>query len=210
MIEYARQYGDRLLTYSIDHLAMVFLALLLALVFVVPVLILTYRFPRLRPASVTLASILYVIPSYALFALLIPLTGLGKTTAIIGLAIYCQYVLLRNSLTGLAEVGPATREAAMVMGMTRCQVLWKIDLPMAYPSILAGLKLALTSAIGIATVAATINAGGLGELLFQGLRTQNAGIMMWGIVLAIVLCLLLSALIDTVERGLNHRFRKDM
>lgn len=210
MIDYALTHGDRLLDYSVEHLVMIFWAMLLALLLALPIIAIAYRFPMTKNMMGILTSSLYAIPSFALFALLIPISGLGRSTAIIGLAIYAQFFLVSNALTGLEEVDSSMREAALAMGMTRGQILYRVDLPLAYPSFLAGLKLALTSSTGIGTVAAAINAGGLGELLFLGLRSQNAGIMMWGIVLAILLCLLLSAGIDGVEKLINRRFPQEL
>ena len=131
----------------------------------------------------------YAIPSLALFAILIPATGLGKTTAIIVLILYNQYVLLRNFLAGLRGVDPAMLEAAAGMGMTTLQVLYKIRLPLSLNPLFAGLRLAAVSTIGIATIAATINAGGLGGILFDGLRSMNMYKIMWGALLSACLAI---------------------
>ena len=132
---------------------------------------------------------IYAIPSLALFAILIPATGLGKTTAIIVLILYNQYVLLRNFLAGLRGVDPAMLEAAAGMGMTTLQMLYKIRLPLSLNPLFAGLRLAAVSTIGIATIAATINAGGLGSILFDGLRSMNMYKIMWGALLSACLAI---------------------
>lgn len=106
-------------------------------------------------------SLLYSVPSFAFFALLLPISGLGMRTAIIVLTIYCEYVLLRTFITGIQEIDPALIEVAKGMGMTRKQVFFKVQLPLATPAIFSGLQVALASTMGIATIAATINAGGL-------------------------------------------------
>ena len=128
-------------------------------------------------------------PSLALFAILIPATGLGTTTAIIVLILYNQYVLLRNFLAGLRGVDPAVLEAAAGMGMSTLQVLYKIRLPLSLNPLFAGLRLAAVSTIGIATIAATINAGGLGSILFDGLRSMNMYKIMWGALLSACLAI---------------------
>lgn len=138
---------------------------------------------------VNLFSVIYAIPSLALFAILIPATGLGKTTAIIVLILYNQYVLLRNFLAGLRGVDPAMLEAAAGMGMTTLQMLYKIRLPLSLNPLFAGLRLAAVSTIGIATIAATINAGGLGSILFDGLRSMNMYKIMWGALLSACLAI---------------------
>ena len=143
----------------LEHLWMVAVVLGLSLA-AAAVLTVTAMYSRVWSAFlVNLFSVIYAIPSLALFAILIPATGLGKTTAIIVLILYNQYVLLRNFLAGLRGVDPAMLEAAAGMGMTTLQVLYKIRLPLSLNPLFAGLRLAAVSTIGIATIAATINAG---------------------------------------------------
>ena len=144
-------------------------------------------------------SLLYAIPSFALFTLLIPLTGLGQRTAIVALVIYAQYTLVRNFLSGLTNVDSSILEAATGMGMTKWQVLTKIQLPLAQSSIFAGLRLATNSIIAIATIGATINAGGIGTILFDGLRTMSLVKLLWGIILAVGLSLLANLLFYLIE-----------
>jgi osmoprotectant transport system permease protein len=115
-------------------------------------------------------ALLYTIPSLALFALLIPLVGLGKVPAVIGLVSYSLLVLIRNIATGIREVPADTIEAAAGMGFDPWQVLLRVELPLAMPVIIAGLRVATVTVIGIATIAAYINAGGLGRLIFDGIQ----------------------------------------
>jgi osmoprotectant transport system permease protein len=150
-------------------------------------------------------SALYSVPSYAFFALLIPLTGLGTTTAVIVLTLYSEYVLLRTFTTGLRQIDPLIIESARAMGMTDKQVFFKIQLPLATKSIFSGIRLAMTSIIGIATIASTINAGGLGTLLFDGLRTQSIETMLWGAGLTMLLCVFVNWILQLVE---NFAVRK--
>jgi osmoprotectant transport system permease protein len=143
---------------------------------------------------------IYSIPSLALFALLIPVTGLGMTTAVTGLVIYNQYLLLRNFLTGLKEVDRGIVEAAVGMGMTQMQVLWKIKLPLSKKALIAGIRIALVSTVGIATIAASINAGGLGTILFDGLRTMNTAKILWGSILSAAMAIGLDRLLILLEK----------
>jgi osmoprotectant transport system permease protein len=152
-------------------------------------------------------SLLYSVPSFAFFALLLPISGLGIRTAIIVLTIYCEYVLLRTFITGIQEIDPALIEVAKGMGMTRKQVFFKVQLPLATPAIFSGLQVALASTMGIATIAATINAGGLGQLLFEGLQSQQVVPILWGTLLTVVLTLLCAGILKLIEWLLIHRWR---
>ena len=146
-----------------------------------------------------LFSVIYSIPSLALFALLIPVTGLGRNSALIVLTAYNQYLLLRNFLTGLDEVDPYIREAAREIGMTPMQVLIKIQIPLARKALFAGIRLAVVSTIGIGTSASSINAGGLGDLLFDGLRTMNTAKILWGSLLSACLAVVLNYALKIAE-----------
>jgi len=151
---------------------------------------------------INLFSMLHAVPSLAMFVMLIPLTGLGRNTAIIVLVIYNQYILLRNFITGLNEVDHTAVDAATGMGMTKMQVFAKIRLPLSKKTLYAGVRLALVSSIGIATIAALINAGGLGAVLYDGLRTMNIIRILWGSLLSAGLAIGVSALLSLMEKKL--------
>ena len=131
-----------------------------------------------------------------------PVTGLGRTTAVIVLTLYNQYILLRSFTAGLRDVDPAVCEAAKGIGMTDMQILTKIRVPLARRAIFAGIRLAVVSTIGIGTIAASINAGGLGTLLFEGLRTINMPKILWGSVLSAMLAVSINRLLKLVETRL--------
>lgn len=200
MIDYWVKYNSKLLTAYQQHITLVGTVLVIAIVIAGGLVVLLQQYPKLLNRSIYAFSILYAVPSMALFALLIPVTGLGTTTAILVLVAYCQYILLRSFATGIAEVDPVLVETAKGMGMTAKQIFWKIQVPLAAKPILAGIKLAATSTIGIATIAATINAGGLGTILFDGLRTLNLVKLAWGTLLTVSLCLLVNILLFVVEK----------
>lgn len=208
MISYAINNYDKMLDATLEHLIMVGLAMLLACMVTGVLVYVCYRSVWRKTFVMYLASIFYAIPSFAMFALLIPITGLGKTTAIIALVLYAQYILVRNCFTGLQEVDEAMVNAAYAMGMTDKQVLLKIQIPLAFPSFISGLRIAVTSSIGIASIAATINAGGLGVLLFDGLRKSNVGIILWGIILTGVLCLLANIILKQIEIYVGKHYGK--
>lgn len=199
MIDYFNGSSDKLITALIEHIELTSISLVFALIFAGLVTVLLLFYPKIRQASVYILSLLYAIPSFALFTLLIPLTGLGQRTAIVALVIYAQYTLVRNFLSGLTNVDSSILEAATGMGMTKWQVLTKIQLPLAQSSIFAGLRLATNSIIAIATIGATINAGGIGTILFDGLRTMSLVKLLWGIILAVGLSLLVNLLFYLTE-----------
>ena len=200
MLKYLLTSYDKILLALIDHLILVGVAMFFAIILASVLVFIARNRPILRQSLVYLFSLAYAIPSLALFALLIPLTGLGKDTAIFALVLYAQYILVRNFFLGLDEVDDSLVEVARAMGMTESQVLWKVQLPLASNSIFSGLKLAMTSVIGIATVATTINGGGLGTLLFEGLRPSSMTKMLWGTILTIVLCILMNVFITVLQK----------
>lgn len=200
MIRYLIKYWDKLLGAAWEHLLLVFTAMLLSLLLAAVLTLLCERFQSLGKVLLHLLSMLYSVPSLALLALMIPLTGLGKTTAVIVLVFYNQYLLLRNFLAGLGEVDKSVVEAATGMGMTPMQVLVRIKLPLSKRALAAGIRIALISTVSIATIAASVNAGGLGELLFDGLRTMNTAKIVWGSLLSALLAFLLDAGLGWAEK----------
>ncbi|MCD7898220.1 MAG: ABC transporter permease [Planctomycetaceae bacterium] len=203
MVDYlSSQYGK--LTYAlVEHLELVGIVIALFLALAVPLTLLSLF---ARPVGVVLNclfSILYAIPSLAMFSLMIPVTGLGKPTAILVLTLYNQYLLLRNFLAGLENVDPAVVEAATGMGMTRLQTVWRVRLPLSLGPLFAGLRLSVVSTIGIATIAAAINAGGLGAVLFDGLRTMNTNKIVAGSILSALVALAANWLLGYLEHRLT-------
>jgi len=205
MTLYFEKYHDKLTAALLQHIEIVFVSLLFSLLLAIMLTVLCMYSKVLSKLLVNLFSMIYSIPSLAMFAMLIPLTGLGKTTAILVLTVYNQYLLLRNFIAGLNEVDAAVVEAANGMGMTKMQVLYKIQLPLSKKALFAGVRLATISTIGIATIAASINAGGLGTILFDGLRTMNSNKILWGSLLSAGLAILTNALLGLVERKLNEK-----
>lgn len=210
MIEYISNYYDRLLQAALEHLELAAVTLVISLVLAAALTLLCNSSKTAARMMVHVLSMVYSIPSLAMFALLIPLTGLGATTAVIALVIYNQYLLLRNILAGLDEVDRGIVEAAVGMGMTKLQILVRIKLPLARQAILAGVRIAAVSTVGIATVAASINAGGLGTILFDGLRTMNTAKILLGSLLSAVLAVGLDGLLRLVEKhiGRNKAYKR--
>ena len=150
----------------------------------------------------TVAALLYTIPSLAFFQLLVPITGLTTTSAEIALVSYTLLILFRNILTGLREVPEDAREAARAMGLTPRQVLWRIELPLALPAIMAGIRIATVTIISLATVAAFIGVGGLGQPIFNAIQSGFKTQFVAAGVLAVLLALVVDGLLVLLQRAL--------
>jgi osmoprotectant transport system permease protein len=155
------------------HVRLVGWALLLALPVAVALGIAVARRPRLAAAAVGTAGVIFTIPSLALFGLLVAPLGLGTAPAVAALAAYAVLPVLRNTVAGLGAVPPGAVEAARGMGMTERQSLWRVRLPLALPVVVSGIRVAAVTAVGIATIATLVAAGGLGDSLFAGLRAGD-------------------------------------
>lgn len=199
MIEYITKHPDKVLGPLTEHMQLVLITLAISLVIASFLTVLAMRSEKVSDVLNNVFSLVYSVPSLALFALLIPITGLGRTSAITVLTLYNQYLLLRNFTTGLREVDPVACEAAKGIGMTDMQILTRIRIPLARKAIFAGIRLAIVSTVGIATIAASINAGGLGILLFEGLRTMHIPKILWGSVLSAGMAVLLNTILKTIE-----------
>jgi osmoprotectant transport system permease protein len=172
-----------------QHVQITAAAVLLAAVMGVPLGILIHRVGLLAVPVLSVAGVLYTIPSLALFALLIPLMGLGVRPAITALVLYSLLVVIRNTAAGLRSVPEEVVDAARGIGMSGLQRLWHVELPLALPVIMAGIRVAAVMDIGIAAVAAYIGAGGLGELIFRGLATLDMDRLLTGTVAVAALAL---------------------
>ena len=199
MIEYITRHPDKVIGPLTEHIWLVLVTLAISLVIASFLTVLAMRSEKVSDLLNNIFSLVYSVPSLALFVLLIPVTGLGRTSAVIVLTLYNQYLLLRNFTTGLREADPVACEAAKGIGMTDMQILTRIRIPLARKAIFAGIRLAIVSTVGIATIAASINAGGLGILLFEGLRTMNIPKILWGSVLSAGMAVLLNAVLKMVE-----------
>jgi len=183
-----------------EHLRLTAIALTIALAIAVPLGLLVARVRWLQGPVLGVLGVIYTIPSLSLFVLLIPLVGLGTVPAIIALVAYAQLVLVRNIVVGLTGIDPAIVEAARGMGMNSWQRFTRVELPLALPLLLAGTRLATLSIIGIGTIAAFINAGGLGKLLFEGVSTGNRDKIVAGAIAVSVLAIGANLVLRFLER----------
>lgn len=165
---------DRLLTALIEHIQLVGAGLVISLLIGVPIGILSARRPKLHLVALLVSGALYTVPALAIFALLIPVMGLGAGPAITALVMYALIIIIRNVATGLREISPDIIDAADGMGFGPWRRLFAIELPLASPVIIAGIRITVVTQVSVATVAAFINAGGLGDIIFQGI-TQDFG-----------------------------------
>jgi osmoprotectant transport system permease protein len=202
-MSWALENYDRLAIALGEHVVLVGTALVLSLVIAFPLGIWTARRPALYVAAMTVTGVLYTIPALALFALLIPFMGLGKVPAITALVLYSLLILVRNIAIGIREVPAELIEAADGMGYGRGGRLLRIELPMALPVIVAGIRITVVTQIAVATVAAYINAGGLGDIIFQGITQDFGEKIAAGAVLTSLLAIAADEALKRVERRLR-------
>ena len=178
---------DRYLSPLWQHvfLTLVSVAIGFAIAFVLALL--AYRRRWLAGPIVQVTGILYTLPSVAVFFLLLPITGRGNTTAIIALVAYSLLILFRNFMVGFENVPAETRDAGRGMGLTSRQLLWRVDLPLALPEIMAGLRIAVTTTVGLASLAFLAGAGGLGEALFEDINFRSNVLVAGGLAIALAI-----------------------
>ncbi len=196
------KYGSEILQHTLEHLFLVGMAIGMAILVGIPLGILITRKTSLRQPVLGIANILQTIPSLALFGLLIPVPiigGIGIVPAIVALTLYSFLPIIRNTYTGITGVDPAIREAGRGMGMTDRQLLFQVEIPLALGVILAGVRVATVIAIGIATIAAAIGAGGLGVFIFRGIAVVNNQLLLAGAVPAAAIALLADFTIGWLE-----------
>ena len=190
-----------------QHLVLVGISTLVAAAIGMPLGVALTRRPRWSAPVLGLANVFQTIPSLALFGFLIPLPllgGIGARTAIVALVVYALLPIVRNTYTGIAGVDPAVREAGLGMGMTDRELLRLVELPLAAPVILAGVRIATVVGIGTATIAAAIGAGGLGVYIFRGVATVNDTLILAGALPAALLALAADAGLGLLERRLRR------
>jgi osmoprotectant transport system permease protein len=206
LIEFFARHHREIFQATIEHIWLVGMAMLLAIAIGVPLGILVTRQPWLSKPILGGANVAETIPSLALFGFLLPVPWLGGRAdrlAIAALTLYALLPIIRNTSAGIAGVEPAVREAARGMGMTNGQILFQVELPLSFSTMLAGIRIATVLTIGIATIAAAVGAGGLGEFIFRGLAMVNDQLILAGAIPAALLALAADFLLSLLE----HRLR---
>ncbi|MFJ5763818.1 osmoprotectant update ABC transporter permease/substrate-binding subunit OpuFB [Lysinibacillus sp. NPDC093210] len=189
----------QLIASLIEHVQISFIALFFAVIIAIPLGIYLTNKKKIAESVIGISAALQTIPSLALLGLLIPLLGIGKTPAIIALVVYALLPILRNTFTGINEVDPSLKEAAMAMGMNTTRRLVKVELPLAMPVIMAGIRTAMVLIVGTATLAALIGAGGLGDIILLGIDRNNTSLIILGAVPAAILALVFDYLLKKLE-----------
>jgi osmoprotectant transport system permease protein len=196
--DWAVHHLDRYVTPTLQHIVLVSVSVVIGFGIAFALALLSHRRRWLVPPLIGLTGVLYTIPSLAFFFLLLPITGLGRTTAIIALTAYTLQILFRNIVAGLANVPAGTKEAARGMGLTDRQLLWRVELPLAVPEIVAGLRIATVSTVALATLAVFVDGGGLGTQIYPDI-TFKTGVVMAGAI-AIGLAFVLDIALLTAQR----------
>src|SRR5258706_1442743 len=194
----------RVLVLTREHIFLVFISTGLAILLGVPLGILLTRIRSLQTPILGFANIMQTVPSLALFGLLIPIPfigGIGARTAIIALALYALLPVIRNTVTGILGIDPKISEAAVAMGMTDWQRLRMVELPLAMPVMLTGIRVAVVISVGVATVAAAVGAGGLGTYIFRGLRQNDNNLLVAGALASAILALLCDFALGQFEKS---------
>ena len=191
-----------------QHLLIVSIAVGVSMIIGVPLGVWCARRAAAGRAALRVVDVIQTIPSLALFGFLIPVPfigGIGARTAIVALILYSLLPIVRNTVTGIRGVDPAVREAGVAMGLTARQLLFDVELPLAMPTIVAGIRIATVIAIGVATIAAAIGGGGLGDLIFRGVAMVNTRLILAGAIPAALLAIVADLLLTGVERRLVRR-----
>ena len=208
LANFLHQYGPQILRLTFEHVWLTASAMLFAILIALPTGIFLTRHERYARPILGIANILQTIPSLALFGLLLPVPFLGDRAArlaIVALTGYALLPILRNTYTGIRSVDPALLDVANALGMTSTQRLTKLELPMAASVILAGLRTATVTCVGVATIAAAIGAGGLGELIFRGVASVDNSLVLAGAIPAALLALTADGLLGLIESRLQVR-----
>jgi osmoprotectant transport system permease protein len=201
--QYLQDRQSELVDATVEHIAITVISVLVGVVIAFPLALLARRLPRLESAILGFSTGVYTIPSLALFPLLVPFTGLSPTTVVIGLALYALTILVRAMLEGLRAVPAEVRESATGLGYGPTKLLFRVELPLALPVIMAGLRVATVSTVALTTVGSLVAYGGLGNLIKDGVNTNFRAELFSAAVLCVLLAIVLDVLIVLMQRLLT-------
>jgi osmoprotectant transport system permease protein len=207
MWEFAVSHRREILVLTSEHLWLVSISMLLAIVIGVPLGIFLTRQPAWKGFVLGLNSVIQTIPGLALFGLLLPLPWFGARSdrlAITALTLYALLPIIQNTFVGISGVDAPVREAAIAMGLTGRQLLWQVELPLAADVIVAGIRVSTVLTVGLATIAAAIGSGGLGEFIFRGLSMVDNRVILVGAIPAALMALAANMLLGFIQRGLRR------
>ncbi len=201
--EYVSTRQEELLSALGDHLLITVVSVAVGAAVALPLALAVRRVRPLRTALLGTATAVYTIPSLALFSLLLPFTGLSRTTVVVGLVLYSLTILVRGALAGLDAVSPEVLDAARGMGYSPTRMLLRVELPLALPALFAGLRVATVSTVALTTVGTVVGNGGLGDLVFDGLRSNFKAEVLTASVLCVALAVVLDVLLLGVQRAMT-------
>ena len=188
---------------TLEHVFIAGVSVLIACLIGIPVGFMITNNKKVSDIVVNIANIIQTIPSLALFAFSMPLFGIGAKPAIFALCLYALLPIIKNTLIGIHNVDPAIIEAARGMGMSKSQIMFKVEVPLAIAVIMGGVRIATVTAIGITTIAALIGAGGLGQLIYQGISMMNYQMIFTGAISSALLALLVDYILGLIEKKLT-------
>ncbi len=194
---------SEIVKYLLEHIQLTAISVLMAILIGVPLGILISYVKKLNKPVLGVANVVQAIPSLALMGFLIPILGIGMPPAIFMVILYSLLPIVKNTYTGLESINPQTLEAARGIGMTKLQILTKVQIPLALPVIMAGVRISAVTAVGLMTLAAFIGAGGLGYLVFSGIRTVNNSQILAGAIPACILALLIDFIFSVIEKAVT-------
>lgn len=197
----------KLLAPTIEHMGIVVIAMGISILLSVTIGITAYWNRYIGSPILWIADVIQTIPSLALITIMMILIGLGNKAMIAALVLYAVFPIARNTVAGLNEVSPAIKDAAMGMGMSRRQRLWKVELPLAFPMIFSGIKIALVTSLSIAVMGVLIGAGGLGYPIYRGIQTQNTEMIITATMPVVVMAVLFDYIMSKIEKRLIRRAR---
>jgi osmoprotectant transport system permease protein len=206
--EFAVKHRLDILTLSLEHLQLVLWSMMYSLLIGIPLGVFVVRHSRLRALILGANNVIQTVPSLALFGLLLPVPWLGMRAdrlTIVALTLYALLPIVRSTYTGIAGVDPAVVEVGTAMGLTSRQLFWQVQIPLAFPVILSGVRVATVITIGVATIAAAIGAGGLGEFIFRGLAMVDNNVILAGALPAALMAVVADAALGTLQRRTRWR-----
>lgn len=195
---------SNMLSAALVHLEITFLGILIGCIIGLPLAALLIKYPKLGHGTFAVIDLIQTVPTLAMLIFIMLIMGLNDRTVVAGIVLYSLFPITRNAYVGLTSVDGGTIRAAKGIGMTELQIFTKVRFPIAVPMILTGIRLAVVSALGIATTGVFIGAGGLGMLIWRGIQTRNTAMMLSGAVPVSVLAVLLEYVIGHIEKKLTH------
>ncbi|WP_291636789.1 ABC transporter permease [Clostridium sp.] len=191
---------ETILDLTVEHFIMVLIAMAISILLGITVGIIITMNKKLASIVLNITNVMMTIPSLALFSLLIPIVGIGKAPAIVGLVAYTQLPIVRNVYTGITNIKPSIIEAARGMGLTEMKILYKIKIPLAFSAIMTGIRTAVVMGIGIGAIAGYIGAGGLGVYIFRGISRTNDNMVIIGAILISLIAILADKLLEKIQK----------